>query len=134
MMNKLSRNIITIGAFNLPGARYARILSLALGTALSFFGGQALAQTAQPPAGSQLIQRPTYTIRYLLLERMLIACNGADSTLARAIGSELKGKLSMLIYAVAMPLAFIQPWIAIMLYIVVALIWFVPDRRIESMM
>jgi uncharacterized membrane protein len=73
-------------------------------------------------------------IGYLLLERMLIACNGADSTLARAIGSELKGKLSMLIYAVAMPLAFIQPWIAIMLYIVVALIWFVPDRRIESMM
>ncbi|MGH6848867.1 MAG: TMEM175 family protein [Methylocella sp.] len=71
-------------------------------------------------------------IGYLLLERMLIACNGADSTLARAIGGELKGKLSISIYAVAMLLAFVQPWIAIALYIAVAILWFVPDRRIES--
>jgi uncharacterized membrane protein len=46
----------------------------------------------------------------------------------------LKGKLPLSIYAAAMLLAFVQPWIAIALYIVVALIWFVPDRRIESMM
>ncbi|MGH6864008.1 MAG: TMEM175 family protein, partial [Methylocella sp.] len=62
------------------------------------------------------------------------ACNGADSTLARAIGGELKGKLSISIYAGAIGLAFVQPWIAIALYIAVAIIWFVPDRRIESMM
>ena len=73
-------------------------------------------------------------IGYLLLERMLIACNGAGSTLAHAIGNELKGKLSISIYAVAMLLAFVQPWIAISFYFAVAIIWFVPDRRIELMM
>jgi uncharacterized membrane protein len=71
-------------------------------------------------------------IGYLLLERMLIACNGADSALARAVGSDLKEKLSLSIYAAAILLAFVQPWIAIMLYIAIALIWFVPDRRIEK--
>jgi len=71
-------------------------------------------------------------IGYLLLERMLIACNGADSTLARAVGSDLKAKLSLSTYAVAIGLAFVQPWIAIALYIAVALLWFVPDRRIEK--
>jgi kumamolisin len=60
-MKNVSQNVIMIGAFGLPGARYASTVLLALGTALSFFG-QALAQTAQPPAGSQLIQRPTYSI------------------------------------------------------------------------
>ena len=71
-------------------------------------------------------------IGYLLLERMLIACNGADSTLARAVGSDLKAKLSLSAYAVAIGLAFVQPWIALALYIAVALLWFVPDRRIEK--
>jgi uncharacterized membrane protein len=71
-------------------------------------------------------------IGYLLLERMLIACNGADSALARAVGSDLKAKLSLSIYATAIPLAFVQPWIAIVLYIAIALMWFIPDRRIES--
>ena len=59
-------------------------------------------------------------IGYLLLERMLIACNGADSILARAVGSDLKEKLSLSIYAAAILLAFVQPWIAITLYIAVA--------------
>ncbi|MGH6794837.1 MAG: TMEM175 family protein, partial [Methylocella sp.] len=71
-------------------------------------------------------------IGYFLLVRMLIACNGASSTLARAVGRDLKGKLSLAIYAAATLLAFVQPWIAIALYIIVAVIWFVPDRRIES--
>jgi len=71
-------------------------------------------------------------IGYLLLERMLIAINGADSRLARAVGSDLKAKLSLSTYAVAIGLAFVQPWIAIALYIAVALLWFVPDRRIEK--
>jgi uncharacterized membrane protein len=63
---------------------------------------------------------------------MLIACNGTDSALARAVGSDLKEKLSLSIYAAAILLAFVQPWIAIALYIAVALLWFVPDRRIEK--
>lgn len=73
-------------------------------------------------------------IGYSVLVRMLILYNGSGSTLARAVGRDLKGKLSLSIYGAAMLLAFVQPWIAIALYIVVALIWFVPDRRIESMM
>jgi uncharacterized membrane protein len=71
---------------------------------------------------------------WLFLERSLIACDGLDSTLARAVGRELKGKLSAALYAVAIGLAFIQPWLAIALYIAVAVMWFVPDRRIESML
>jgi uncharacterized membrane protein len=69
---------------------------------------------------------------WLFLERALIACDGLDSTLARAVGRELKGKLSAAIYAVAIGLAFVEPWIALALYIAVAIMWFVPDRRIES--
>jgi uncharacterized membrane protein len=71
-------------------------------------------------------------IGYLVLERMLIACDGLDSTLARAVGVESKGKLSIVIYLLGIGLAFVQPWIAIALYIAVAIMWFVPDRRIES--
>ena len=72
------------------------------------------------------------SIGYLLLERTIIACNGPNSRLAVAVGGDLKGKLSLAIYAVAIPLAFIRPWIAIVLYVLTALMWFVPDRRIES--
>jgi uncharacterized membrane protein len=72
------------------------------------------------------------SIGYLVLERTIIACNGPSSRLAVAVGGDLKGKLSLLIYLVAILLAFVRPWIAIALYVVVALIWFVPDRRIES--
>lgn len=68
-----------------------------------------------------------------LLERALIGCDGLDSTLARAVGKDLKSKLSAVIYAVAIGLAFVGPWIAIALYIAVAVMWFVPDRRIESL-
>jgi uncharacterized membrane protein len=71
-------------------------------------------------------------IGYQLLQRTLIARSGADSTLAHAVGRDLKGKLSMSAYAVAIGLAFVSPWIAIALYIAVALIWLVPDWRIES--
>jgi uncharacterized membrane protein len=71
-------------------------------------------------------------IGYLLLEQMLIASNGTDSRLARAVGRDLKAKLSLSTYAAAMGLAFVQPWIAIVLYIAIALLWFVPDRRIEN--
>lgn len=70
-------------------------------------------------------------IGYLALERMLIACDGLDSTLARAVGVELKARISIAIYIVGMGLAFVHAWIAIALYIAVAILWFVPDRRIE---
>ncbi len=71
-------------------------------------------------------------IGYTLLQGAIVACSGRTSTLAAAVGSDLKGKLSLGIYIAAIPLAFVSPWIAAALYVVVALIWFVPDRRIES--
>jgi uncharacterized membrane protein len=71
-------------------------------------------------------------IGYLMLERSIIACNGPDSKLARAVGSETKGKVSLFTYVLAMLLAFVHPWIALALYVVIAMMWFIPDRRIES--
>jgi len=70
-------------------------------------------------------------IAYLLLQRALVERNGPDSVLARAIGEDAKGKASALLYASAILLAFVRPWIADALYVLVALMWFVPDRRIE---
>lgn len=71
-------------------------------------------------------------LAYLLLERRLIACNGADSTLAKAIGKDHAAKLSAVIYAAAIPLAFVNQWIADFLYVLNAAIWIIPDRRIEK--
>jgi uncharacterized membrane protein len=70
-------------------------------------------------------------VAYLLLQNALVKRNGPDSLLARAIGRDLKGKLSALLYASAILLAFVRAWIADALFVLVALIWFVPDRRIE---
>jgi uncharacterized membrane protein len=71
-------------------------------------------------------------IAYILLERSIIVCNGPHSKLARAVGSDVKGKISLLLYVLAIPLAFVRSWIALALYVAVAMIWFIPDRRIES--
>jgi uncharacterized membrane protein len=66
---------------------------------------------------------------YSLLVRSLIRANGRDSAMARAIGSDVKGNVSLVMYAAAIPLAFVSPWISYALYVAVALLWFVPDRR-----
>jgi uncharacterized membrane protein len=71
---------------------------------------------------------------YYILTRALIAHQGADSTLADSIGSDEKGKLSIAVYAVAIPLAFVRPWIACTCYVLVAVMWLIPDRRIEKAM
>src|SRR3989454_1331022 len=68
---------------------------------------------------------------WLLLQDALVKRNGPDSLLARAVGRDLKGKLSALLYALAILLAFVNAWIADALYVLVALMGFVPDRRIE---
>jgi uncharacterized membrane protein len=70
-------------------------------------------------------------IAYFILVRALLAVHDADSDLARAIGKDFKGTVSMVIYAAALPLAFTQTWIAIALYVLVAIMWIVPDPRIE---
>jgi uncharacterized membrane protein len=73
------------------------------------------------------------TVSYVLLEGTIIAANGRDSKLAKAIGHELKGKLSLVMYVVAAASALLHQWIALALYVVTALMWFMPDRRIESL-
>lgn len=71
-------------------------------------------------------------VAYFILVRVLLASHGSDSLLASAIGNDIKGKMSIVIYAVAIVLSFIQPVVASLLYALVALIWLVPDRRIET--
>jgi len=71
---------------------------------------------------------------YFFLTKSLIACQGTDSTLAESIGSDSKGKLSIVVYAVAIPLSFVRPWIACACYVLVAVMWLVPDPRIEKAM
>ena len=71
-------------------------------------------------------------IAYFILAKTLIAVNGRESALARAIGADVKGRVSILIYLVAIPLAFVEGWLALTLYVLVAIMWLVPDRRIEK--
>jgi uncharacterized membrane protein len=73
-------------------------------------------------------------IAYYILQGQILRNEGPQSLLATAIGRDLKGKLSPVIYAIAMPLAFLRPWIAGALYAGVALIWFIPDQRIERVL
>jgi uncharacterized membrane protein len=72
-------------------------------------------------------------VSYTVLQAQIIAANGRDSRLAIATGKDLKGKLSVTLYIAAVVLAFVRPWLAIVLYVTVALIWLVPDTRIESL-
>ncbi|HEY6898189.1 MAG TPA: TMEM175 family protein [Rhodocyclaceae bacterium] len=71
-------------------------------------------------------------IAYWLLQQAIIAAQGADSLLQKAVGRDWKGKLSPLSYLAGMAAAFWQPWISMAVYVLVALLWLVPDRRIEK--
>jgi uncharacterized membrane protein len=72
------------------------------------------------------------SIAYLLLQRSIVTVNGgADSALARAVGHDVKGKVSALLYTAAILLAFVKTGIADAIYVCVAMMWFIPDRRIE---
>lgn len=73
-------------------------------------------------------------VAYYILQSLIIRVEGRTSLIARAVGQDWKGKLSPLIYLVAIPLAFVHPWIADGLYTTVALLWLVPDRRIERVL
>lgn len=70
-------------------------------------------------------------IAYWILQRTIIASQGIDSLLAKAVGRDIKGKISPLLYGIAMMTSFIAPWVAGGIYVFVALMWLVPDRRIE---
>jgi len=71
-------------------------------------------------------------ISYTILVLALLSIHPRDSVLATAIGRDFKGKISMVIYAVAIPLASVRPWLAYAMYMIVAVMWLVPDRRIEK--
>ena len=71
-------------------------------------------------------------IAYRILQQLIIASQGRESILKKAIGSDWKGKLSVIVYAIAIPMAFVSRWLSLELYLFVALVWLVPDKRIEK--
>ncbi len=71
-------------------------------------------------------------VAYFILVRVLLSLHGAHSTLAVALGSDFKGKISIVIYAIAILLAFLNSWLACALYVLVAAMWLIPDPRIEK--
>jgi uncharacterized membrane protein len=71
-------------------------------------------------------------IAYYLLQKAILRKHGAHSVLAAALGNDIKGKISPMLYTAAIALAFVSPWLSIAIYILVAVIWLVPDRRIEK--
>jgi uncharacterized membrane protein len=70
-------------------------------------------------------------IAYTILQRCIIKNQGSHSILASAVGRDLKGKLSVVLYCAAILFAFVHPWISNGIFVLVAVIWFIPDRRIE---
>jgi uncharacterized membrane protein len=70
-------------------------------------------------------------IAYYVLQWAIMAKQGRDSVLRSALGQDWKGKMSMVLYLGALPLAFVKPWLSMAVYVFVALMWLVPDRRIE---
>jgi TMEM175 potassium channel family protein len=71
---------------------------------------------------------------YTVLTRVLVACNGRDSLIAKALGKDFKGWISIVIYVIAIGVAFVQPWIACGLYALVAAVWLCPDPRFEKLL
>jgi uncharacterized membrane protein len=71
-------------------------------------------------------------IAYFILTKALVRVHGPDSVIAIALGRDFKGKVSIVIYLVAIPLAFAKSWLACVLYVLVAVMWLVPDRRFEK--
>ena len=96
--------------------------------ATGWMGENHLASTPTAVYGFVLLMA---AIAYYILQRAIIAKEGRDSLLASAVGVDWKGKLSPVLYLIAIPLAFVNSWIASGLYVFVALLWLIPDPRIE---
>jgi len=71
-------------------------------------------------------------VAYTILLKTLVSHHGKDSTLAKAVGTDTKGKMSMLIYFLGIAVAFLNEWVSVALYVLVAIIWIIPDKRIET--
>ena len=96
----------------------------------SWMGGNQFAPTPTALYGFVLLMA---AIAYVILQQTILRSPGASEVLGRAIGRDLKGKLSPIFYLAAIPLSFANRWIACGLYVLVALVWLIPDRRIERM-
>src|SRR5262249_30374812 len=96
-----------------------------------WMGENGLAATPTALYGFVLIMA---AIAYYILERAIIAKEGRDSLVARALGKDWKARLSVIIFLIAIPLAFLNSWIAAALYVLDALLWLIPDPRIERQM
>jgi len=103
---------------------------LSLIPAATAWMGQNLAESLPAAVYGGILLMPA--IAYYLLQRAIIHAHGAHSVLAKALGSDFKGKLSPVLYIAGVALAFFSPWISIGLYALVAVLWLVPDRRIEK--
>jgi len=99
--------------------------------ATGWMGENHWAPTPSAAYGSVLFMA---AIAYYILQRTIITSQGSDSLLAAAVGPDRKGKLSPILYLIAIPLSFASPWVAIAIYVFVALLWLVPDRRIERVL
>jgi uncharacterized membrane protein len=70
-------------------------------------------------------------VAYYILQKIIVAQAGPESRLAAAIGKDVKGKISVVLYACAIAIAFFQPWISCAIFVLVAIMWLVPDKRVE---
>jgi uncharacterized membrane protein len=92
-----------------------------------------MGEHAQPlPTAAYGMVQIMCAVAWIILQAAIVKHQGPESALAAAVGGDAKGKLSLLAYVAAIPLAFVNQWIAIGLYVAVAVAWLVPDRRIES--
>jgi len=98
---------------------------------MAWIGQNHIAPTPSAAYGFVLLMA---AVAYYVLQRAIIALQGSNSLLASALGRDWKGKLSPVIYLTAIPLAFVSPWIANGLYAFAALLWLIPDRRIERVL
>jgi hypothetical protein len=73
-------------------------------------------------------------IAYYLLQKAIMRKQGPNSVLANALGSDIKGKISPILYVMGIVLAFVSPWLSVAMYVLVAVMWLIPDRRIERIL
>ncbi len=100
-------------------------------TATGWMGDNFLAPLPTAIYGAILLMP---AIAYYLLQKAIVHQQGRHSVLAGALGSDFKGKISVLLYATAVALAFVDAWLSIAIYALVAVMWLIPDRRIEKVM
>lgn len=95
----------------------------------SWIGSQRLAPIPTCTYGFILLM---CAVSYTLLQNSIIKQQGSESVLAKAVEKDFKGKISLACHIIALPLAFASPWVSEILYVIVALLWVIPDRRIEK--